>query len=151
IDSFMYFGTDDLFLPSLAWFLKPGGQIGIALSGLTRELNEGIPTHLSQWWSQDQLWCLHSAEWWRRHWAQTGLVDIKVADTLPDGWRFWLDSLRVIAPDNTTELRALETDAGQNIGYVRIVGHRRSDARVFEPVVSIPSEYEKRPLLRGSE
>src|SRR6476619_3438344 len=37
IHSYMYFGTDDFYLPSLGRFVKPGGQVGIALSGLTRE------------------------------------------------------------------------------------------------------------------
>lgn len=151
IDSFMYFGTDDLLLPSLVWFLKPGGQVGIALSGLARDLDDEIPAHLLTWWNQDQVWCLHSAQWWRRHWARTRLIDISVADTLPDGWRFWLESLRVIAPDNAMEIETLETDAGQNIGYVRVVGRRRYDAQVFDPAISIPAQYEKKPLLRGSE
>src|SRR5262245_15402905 len=33
IDSFMYYGTDDLYLSYLARFLKPGGVMGIALAG----------------------------------------------------------------------------------------------------------------------
>src|SRR6187431_1591230 len=37
VDCYMYFGSDDFYLNSLARFVKPGGQIGIALSGLTRE------------------------------------------------------------------------------------------------------------------
>src|ERR1035441_10405619 len=35
IDSFCYYGTDDLYLNYLARFVKPGGQIGIAGAGLT--------------------------------------------------------------------------------------------------------------------
>src|SRR6516162_1323720 len=38
IDSFMYYGTDDLFLSYLARFLKPAAVIGIALSGLMQEI-----------------------------------------------------------------------------------------------------------------
>ena len=65
-------------------------------------------------------------------------MDIEVADTLPDGWRLWLDWLRSIAPDNATEIRALEADAGRNLGYVRVVGRRRAEAPLYDPVVSIP-------------
>src|SRR4029453_18916403 len=46
IDSYMYYGTDDLYLHSLGRFVKPGGQVGIALSGLTRETGGEIPAHL---------------------------------------------------------------------------------------------------------
>ena len=31
IDSFFYYGTDDLYLQYLARFVKPGGQIGATL------------------------------------------------------------------------------------------------------------------------
>jgi cyclopropane fatty-acyl-phospholipid synthase-like methyltransferase len=151
IDSYMYYGTDDLYLHSLGRFVKPGGQVGIALSGLTRDTGGEIPAHLRQWWAQDQLWCFHTADWWRQHWGRTGILNIEVADTLPDGWRLWLDSLRAVAPDNATEIGALEADAGRHIGYVRVVGRRRADALVYDPVVSIPAQYEMKPLLRGSE
>jgi SAM-dependent methyltransferase len=150
VDSYMYFGTDDLYLQSLGRFVKPGGQVGIALSGLTRE-TEDVPVHLQEWWSQDPLWCFHTAEWWRRHWGRTGILDISVADTLPDGWRLWLDSLRAVAPGNSTEISAIEADAGRYIGYVRVVGRHQVDAPVHDPVVSIPAQYEKKPLLRASE
>jgi SAM-dependent methyltransferase len=148
IDSFMYYGTDDLFLGSLARFVKPGGAVAIALAGLTGEIEGAVPEHLRAWWTPD-LGCLHSAAWWRRHWERSGLLDVEGADTLPDGWRFWLDWLRVIAPDNAAEIQALEADAGRHVGYVRVVGRRRPDARLEEPAVSVPVGYAKKPLLRG--
>ena len=43
IDSFMFFGTDDLYLNYLARFVKPRGPIGIALAGVVVGL---IPTAL---------------------------------------------------------------------------------------------------------
>ena len=76
-----------------------------------------------------------------RHWGRTGILDIEVADTLADGWRFWLDWLRLIAPENATEIRALEADAGRHLGYVRVVGRRRADAPLTDPVVSVPTQY----------
>ena len=36
IDSFCYYGTDDLYLNYLAGFVKPVGQIGIAGAGLVQ-------------------------------------------------------------------------------------------------------------------
>src|SRR5262249_14600890 len=148
IDSFFYYGTDDLYLNSLARFLKPGGQLAIAGAGLVREIDGPLPEHLRQWWTPD-LWCLHSADWWRRHWERTGFLDISVADTMPDGWRLWLDWHKVIAPDNKTEIQAIEADGGNYIGYVRVVGRRRTDSHIEEPVTSIPTQYTKKPLLRS--
>ncbi len=59
------------------WAMKNG-------SGLVQEFDEPVPEHLQHFWSQD-CWCLHSAEWWRRHWGRTGIVDVEVADTMPEG------------------------------------------------------------------
>lgn len=149
IDSFFYYGTDDLFLlNSLGRLLKPGGQLGIAGAGLMQEIDGPVPEHLRAWWTPD-VWCLHSADWWRRHWERTGIVEVQQADTLPDGWQFWRDWLRAVAPDNHVELQALEADQGRYFGYVRAVA-RRTELKLEEPVVSIPVQYTKQPLLRDA-
>ena len=147
IDSFPYYGTDDLYLGYLASFLKPGGVLAIAGSGLTREIEGPVPDHLAAFWTHE-LWCLHSAEWWRRHWERTGLVRVEVADTMTDGWQEWLRWQKTIAPDNETEIRALEADRGRTLGYVRVIGRRRPDVAASERIVSVPSQYSKAPLLR---
>jgi SAM-dependent methyltransferase len=148
IDSFFYYGTDDLYLHYLARLLKPGGQLGIAGAGLMEEIDGPSPGHLAEWWAQDLSICLHSAAWWQRHWQRTGIVDMEVADTLTEGWKFWRDWLKIIAPENLVEIRALEADRGNRLGYVRAVGRRRTDAHLMEPVASVPMKYEKKPLLR---
>jgi hypothetical protein len=146
VDSFYSYGTDDLYLNYLARFVKAGGPVGIAGAGLMREIEGPLPDHLREWWTQD-LWCLHSAAWWRRHWERTGILSIDVADTMPDGWLRWLEWHRVIAPDNALEIAALEADRGEYLGYVRVVG-RRQAATFDEHVVSLPRQYTKAPLLR---
>ena len=149
IDSYCYYGTDDLYLNYLARFVKPEGQIGIAGAGLMKEFDGPVPAHLRQWWTND-LWCLHSAPWLRRHWERTGIVNIDLADTLPDGWQRWLDWHRVVAPGNDLEINALEADRGDCLGYVRLAGRRNSLAELPDLIVSLPAEYTKMPLLLAS-
>lgn len=146
IDSYVYYGTDDLYFNSLARFLKPGGQIGIAGAGLMQDLNTEIPQHLQQWWTPD-LWCLHSAPWWERHWQRTGIIDVQIADTLSDGWRYWLKWHEIIAPDNEIEMEALKADQGQYLGYVRVIGRKGENIVAEEPMLSIPTEYVKTSLI----
>jgi SAM-dependent methyltransferase len=150
IDSFVYYGTDDLYLNYLARFLKPGGLLGVAGAGLMHEIEGSVPDHLRGWW-EPSMCCLHSVAWWRRHWERTGILDIELADTLPDGWQLWKDWQTVIAPGNVAEIQALEADRGSYLGYVRLVGRRRAEARLDEPIVSIPGEYAKKSLLRSSK
>lgn len=147
IDSFFYYGTDDLYLNYVARFVKPGGVIGIAGVGLTKEFDGPVPEHLRAWWTQD-LWGLHSASWWRRHWERTGIVEIETVGPMPDGWQRWLDWHRVVAPDNETEIHALEADGGSYLGYVRMVGRRRAETHLEDLIISVPAHYQKKDLLR---
>lgn len=149
IDSFFYYGTDDLYLNGLASLLKPGGQLGMAGAAMLREIGETIPEHLLAWWNQDRPWCLHSAEWWRRHWGRTGILDIEVADHLVNGWTYWREWLQFVSPQNQVELDALNADQGQYFGYARVVGRRRHDAPLHDDGPTIPVNYVAQPLLRG--
>jgi SAM-dependent methyltransferase len=148
IDSYFYYGTDDLYLNYLARFVKPGGPLGIAGAGLIQEFEGPIPLHLREWWTTD-MFCLHSASWWRRHWERAGILEVTSMDTLPDGWRYWVDWLELIAPENLLEIQALNADAGRHLGYVRAVGRRRPGAELLDPVTSVPTEYAPQPLLRA--
>lgn len=146
IDSFVYYGTDDLYLGYLARFVRPGGQIGLAGAGLTREIEAAPPAHLTAWW-EPSMACLHSADWWRRHWERSGVARVDVADTMADGWEHWLRWQHAVAPDNAVEIDALTTDRGRYLGYVRAVA-RRTDAPPDEPITSIPVTYARHPVHR---
>ncbi|WP_182873452.1 SAM-dependent methyltransferase [Microbispora sp. H10670] len=147
IDSFVYYGTDDLYLNYLARFVRPGGQIGIAGAGLTQEIDGPVPEHLRGWW-EPSMACLHSAHWWHRHWERSGIASVDLADTMTDGWKYWLAWQQAIAPDNEAEINALNADRGRHLGYVRAVARRRSDTALDEPVSSVPVTYTKQPLFR---
>ncbi len=40
-------------------------------------------------------------------------MDVEVGDSMPDGWQLWLNWHKVIAPDNRSEIEALEADRGK--------------------------------------
>lgn len=147
LDAFMYFATDDLYLGYLARYVRPGGAIGIAGSGLIQEIDGALPDHLRDWWAPE-TWCLHSAGWWRRHWERTGILEITSAEAMPEGWKLWLDWHRFIAPDNAAEIAALDADGGKHLGYIRVVGRRRPDVQLPEPVTSVATEYVLKSVLR---
>jgi cyclopropane fatty-acyl-phospholipid synthase-like methyltransferase len=131
LDCYSYFGTDDLYLNYLVQFVKPDGAIGMAGAGLVEEMTASVPAHLAEFWTQD-LWALHSVDWWRRHWERTGLVGIHIADAMSDGWKLWAAWQRQVAPDNNAELSAVEVDAGRNLTYIRLVGRRRAGVKLEE-------------------
>lgn len=66
----------------------------------------------------------------------------------------WLDWHKSAFPDNAAEIRTLEADRGDYLAYVRVVGRRQGDVKLEEycwpdTMRSAPSEYTKKPLLRG--
>jgi len=135
LDAYHYFGTDDLYLRYFARFLKPGGQLGIVVPGLMQEFDGEVPDHLSRplsdgsrFWDPTECFSFHTGDWWRRHWQQTGLVDVEVADTLPDGWRLWLvwaEALQALGKGYADEVAALKADEGRYLGFVRLVARKR--------------------------
>ncbi|MBW4515793.1 MAG: methyltransferase domain-containing protein [Timaviella obliquedivisa GSE-PSE-MK23-08B] len=153
IDSFPYFGTDDLYLNYLAHFVKPGGTVAIVGAGLMQEIADQVPDHLQEIWSQD-FWCLHSAVWWQRHWNRTHILDVTLADNMAEGWQVWLDWQKIVSPDNDAEIRTLEADRGNYLGYVRLVGCRQGETKLEDycwpdTMRSAPLQYTKKPLLRS--
>ena len=123
------------YLGYLARFVKVGGQIAIAGAGLMKEIEGSLPQHLRDWWAHD-TWCLHSAEWWRRHWEKTAILDFRISDSMPAGWQFWLQWQETVCPDNQIEISALKADRGQYLGYVRTIGRRDPSVALAEPITS---------------
>lgn len=130
LDAYQYFGTDDLYLGYIAKFLKPGGRIGIVCPGLAREIDT-VPEHLKPWWEWD-FCCFHSPDWWRHHWAKTGLVGSERADWMQDGHALWLDWYRATLPylsgfhaqSSQSGIALLEADREKLFGFVRAVARR---------------------------
>lgn len=129
LDAYHYFGTNDLYIEQFVQYVRSGGQIGIVVPGLMEELRDGIPPELVPWWEWD-FCSFHSPAWWRNHWEKTGFMEIDTADTVPDGWRHWLLWQEVCFKQglitNHKEEEMLRVDAGQNIGFTRMVAHHKA-------------------------
>ena len=52
-------------------------------------------------------------------------------------------------PDNLLEINAVQADRGRYLGYNRMIGRRRPEVRLEEPISSVPSSYSQKPLLRA--
>jgi ubiquinone/menaquinone biosynthesis C-methylase UbiE len=146
MDSLNYYGTDDFYLNYLAGFVKPGGTIAMAGAAFTCEFDQ-VPSALEKWW-EPSMYSLHSADWWRRHWDKTGIVDIARAESMPGGWKYWLEWQEFIAPGNQAEIQAIEADQGEYLTYIRCVARRRPDARFEAMNPSIPATFKDADLLR---
>jgi cyclopropane fatty-acyl-phospholipid synthase-like methyltransferase len=131
LDAYQYFGTDDLYLGYITKFLKPEGRLGIVAPGLAHEI-DAAPDHLKPWWEWD-FCCFHSPDWWRRHWAKTGLVEVETADWMEDGHALWLEWESIVAPlvtgfhakASADGIEMLQADRDKLFGFTRAVARRR--------------------------
>ena len=54
----------------------------------------------------------------------------------------------LVSRSNEAEIKALEADRGEYLGYVRLVGRRRTNAILPDQILSVSTQYIKKPLLR---
>jgi SAM-dependent methyltransferase len=152
IDSFNFFGTDDLYLNYLAHFVRDGGIFAFASAGLMNDTGPKVPPHLERLWTGD-YWTLHTADWWRDHVGKTGLFEVTFSGPMEDGIGLWQEW--AAATDSAVWYReALRKDGGRYLGYVGLVSRRiagRELARHAWPATLMvrPSEYVPHPLLRS--
>ena len=127
MDSYHYYGTDDLYIGHFVRFLKPDGQIGIVVPGLVQELRSAEPPeHLQPYWYWD-FCSFHSPGWWHRHWEKSGFVSVELADMIPDGWKHWQRSDEISAEwldRSADEAKMVRADGGKNLGFTRMVARR---------------------------
>jgi cyclopropane fatty-acyl-phospholipid synthase-like methyltransferase len=135
VDAYQYFGTDDLYLGYMTRYLKDGGQLGLVMPALMRDFKEP-PEHLTRvresgtsFWDPTECWCLHTLDWWKRHFERSGLVDFEEAKEIENGCQLWLDWERIRDGGGFTgfpsEAATLEEDAGRYLGFVLLVVRKR--------------------------
>jgi len=136
VDSYHYYGTDDLYLASITRYLKPGGCFGIVVPSLVREFEDDVvPGHLADFWDPPECFSFHTVDWWRRHLSASRILDLQVVDMLEGGAREWAEFIaaQVAAGATTREGTAAEgaqvaADDGQCLGFIRVAGQLREAA-----------------------
>ena len=115
IDAYNYFGRDEAFLgEKLLPFVKPGGCIYLAISGLTCDVADfcgELPAELAISWSVEQLEYL----WPREHWArlfeaEAGVEILRMSD-LDCNDEAWLDWVACNNPYAKSDRRAIDAGA----------------------------------------
>jgi cyclopropane fatty-acyl-phospholipid synthase-like methyltransferase len=128
IDSYHYYGTNDIYLLDFIKYLRSGGQIGIVVPGLTHEIGNNIPENIKKYWSED--WCsFHSPAWWQEHFEKCKSIKVDVADSLQNGWEIWLKWEKLVKKyyngNNDDYIALMEIDQGKTITFNRIVSTKK--------------------------
>lgn len=152
IDSYNYFGTDDLYLNYLCHFIRPGGTFAFVSAGLTADFGTEVPEHLRRFWTSD-AWNIHTLDWWRTHLSKTRLVEVTDADYIADGWQLWLEWAEATDASDWY-LQTLRTDRGRYLGYAGVIARRVDGPALAEyawpsTLRSVPTPYQRHPVLRS--
>jgi cyclopropane fatty-acyl-phospholipid synthase-like methyltransferase len=127
-DAFIYFGTDDLYIPYIASFIKPGGLLCFTVPAFNREAENDatLPDHLRPFWA-DECWTWHTGEWWKKHIERAGKFEVLVGEMMADSYRFWKEEAEK-GPEEWREkdLKAVEADRGEYMGFVKIVAKKKA-------------------------
>ncbi|MCF6473162.1 methyltransferase domain-containing protein [Nonomuraea sp. MG754425] len=132
IDSYEYFGTADGYLAYLVRFLRPGGQLGVATPGMTREIRAlgAIPPHIKAVVGWEAI-AWHTPEWWRFQWEVTELVTVTSARLQERGWHDWLLWARAClerspGQDNVNRqvVEMLEADQGEFLSFAMVTARK---------------------------
>jgi ubiquinone/menaquinone biosynthesis C-methylase UbiE len=144
VDSYHYYGTDDLYLGYLQRFVKPGGQIGIVVPGLHKEFDNGIPEHLTKkqhsggtFWSWDCC-SFHTKQWWHTLWSQYPFLNLDRCDFMQDGGHLWLKWEHILDASGgkkmfPSDIEALSTDNNQYLTFIRVIANRNNYKIDFIP------------------
>jgi SAM-dependent methyltransferase len=133
VDSYHYYGTDVRYLAYLARYARAGAPVAIAVPSHPDD-PDVMPddvTGVRHAPLGGDYFSFRSAEWWRRHWEQSGVVDVEVADLHPTGWELWYRWCEVGAAWDGTDTaesgdaELLLTESGRALTFARAVARTR--------------------------
>jgi len=137
IDSYQYFGTDQLYMNYISRFIKNGGTVGIAVPALMKEITGDVPAHLLKpqknkkvFW-ENECFSFKTAAYWKRLWETSGVLsDVNVL-SLKNGWKHWRDFEKALELSGKSffpsDAEALEKDAGEYIGFIKAVAVKENE------------------------
>jgi len=136
MNSFFYFGTDDLYPSYLSSFLKADGKLCIASPCYKTEIDINTPKYLlfDPPDFKESLAC-HSPNWWHHHFNKTGKFEIVECEEHPKGRIFWMDSVRWQLEsgreinDFSNDIKMLLLDEEELITYFTLVAIKKDDVR----------------------
>lgn len=141
VDSYLYFGTDEEYLPYIAQFLKPKAMIAIVDACFTRELNSlaEVPEFLKSSY-QDHWYSVHSIDWWKNHLEKRGLVKVLCGEILPQSHFMLQEYIKDYEGVKSEQeiINAVLNDKEKLIAFFRLVG-QRTEKEIF---LDYPEEYE---------
>ena len=137
IDSYHYYGASESYFPDVfSKLVKPGGQYGIVVPGLTREFEKGYPETLEKLWFPG-LFTFHSNKWWRILWEKTGLCEITSCYDIDESkaiWQPWANWAKEnfekeFGDGGDFDVKFLEADTNNDIALIAMTAKKKDERK----------------------
>ncbi len=124
VDAYHYFGTDDTFMDThIAPLLKPGGVAAIAVPGLQRPLEHGVPPELLPFWQEGMHF--YPPEWWSALLERSTLMELRACHTMRCHDAAWQDWLKCDNEYARRDVDMMAAEGGRYFSTVAMVLVRR--------------------------
>ncbi|WP_052282021.1 SAM-dependent methyltransferase [Kluyvera genomosp. 1] len=122
VDAYQYFGGNDDMLGKLLPFLKPGGQIAVAVPGFTGNYSaDNLPEVVKPFWTPE--WYFYSCAWWQALWEkEPGLqhFTLREMDCCQQAW----DEFMQCPMAQEMMVPIMEAGAGRYFNFIELTGRK---------------------------
>lgn len=129
LDSYQYYGTDEMYFPYILNYLKPGGRLGIVVPSVYEEINDTMREKLKPYW-EPYLYTHHSPTWWKTLWEHWDIANVVCADYMQNGYYNWLLWDKALSEagvlKRTGDVELLQKDGG-NFTFARIIARKNKN------------------------
>lgn len=121
-DSYNYFGRNAEYLDKkLLPFVKPGGYIYIAITGMKKDYHNNLPEEVLLSWTPEQMEYMQDITYWKNIMEQSQdaeLISIKEMESNEEVWEDWLKMENEYA---IGDRKSMEAGAGKYLNFIAIV------------------------------
>ena len=93
LDSYNYFGRENGVIDKIASYVKPGGEILLAIPGLVKPLDDKMMAIFIKSWTAEQMDYIRTMDYWRELLSRSSSVsieDISTMNCFEQAWADWL-------------------------------------------------------------
>lgn len=122
VDSYHYFGTGAEFMDrSVAPLVKEGGVIAVAVPGLKKEPDGGIPDELRPFWEDEMTLAFHSPGWWKALWEKAERIGELRCVSMGSHAQAWKDWLKCDNPYARHDVEMMAAEGGNYFDTIGLV------------------------------
>ncbi len=122
VDSYNYFGRDKSFLDEkLLPFIKSGGYIYLAITGMKKDLHDNIPPELLLSWTPEQLDYIRDADYWKDVVSACKGAEVISVSEMESNEEVWADWLKQDNEYAVGDRKTMEAGGGKYLNFISVV------------------------------